>query len=359
MSKKKIRIGFIGLNPDVQWASTAHIPALKALKDDFEIVGVANSTYESAKISADKFKIANAFENPHALIKSNEIDLVVITVKVPHHYELVKTALKVGKHIYCEHPLGNGLEEIKELAALATHKNVIAVVGTQMVGAPELIYLQQIIREGYLGKILSSSLIGSVDNWGNTVNSHNYYINDKSFGATLLTVPFAHTLAGVIKVLGGFKKLKAEMYNNFTSVKLIDTGEVKPKTTEDQILVIGALNSGAAFSAHYRGGINATNLIWEINGTEGDIQIIGTSGHAQLLGLSILGKKSNEKELKALIPPIEMYEGLPKNPMVRNIAAIYKLTASDIRNNTRNAPTFEDAVVLHEILDLIEQSAII
>lgn len=47
--KKPIRIGFIGLNPDSHWASLAHVPALKSLNEKFEIIGVANSTYESAK----------------------------------------------------------------------------------------------------------------------------------------------------------------------------------------------------------------------------------------------------------------------------------------------------------------------
>jgi predicted dehydrogenase len=357
MNKSKIRIGFIGLNPDKQWASTAHIPALRTLVEEFEIVGVANSTYQSAKRSAEAFQIPLAFANAQALIQSNEIDLVVITVKVPHHYELVKAALEAGKHVYCEHPLGNGLEETKALAALAAQKNVVAVVGTQLVAAPELLYLQQLINEGYVGRVLSSTLNGSVNNWGDNVISHNYYINDKSFGATLFTVPFAHTLAGVIKVLGGFGKFKAEMYNNFTSVKVTDTDEIKSKTTEDQILVIGAFKSGAAFSAHYRGGINATSLVWEINGTEGDIQVTGSSGHAQLLGLNILGKKSGEKELRNLTPPIEMYQGLPDDPLVRNVAAIYRLAAGDIRKNTHNAPTFEDAAALHQVLSSIEQSA--
>lgn len=39
-----VKVGFIGLNPDSHWASTAHVPALTSLPDDFEIAGVANST---------------------------------------------------------------------------------------------------------------------------------------------------------------------------------------------------------------------------------------------------------------------------------------------------------------------------
>ena len=292
------------------------------------------------------------------MIQSPEIDPVVITVKVTHHFDLVKRALEAGKHIYCEHPLGNGLEETKQLAALASGKGVVAVIGTQMVVAPEVLYLQQLINKGYIGRLLSTTLIGSGGNWRDETVAENYYMYDKAGGATMLTVPLAHTLAGLIKVLGGFDTLKAQMSNNFTTVKLKDTGEVKTKTAEDQIMVIGTLKRGAAISIHYRGGVSkGTNLLWEINGTEGDIQIAGMLGHGQLTPLSILGAKGDEKKLQSLNPPVAFYEGLPANPMARNVANMYKRVAEDIRNNTHNAPNFNDAATLYEVLNSINESA--
>jgi len=113
MNKKKIRIGFIGLNPDSHWASGSHLPALKTLTEEFEIKGVANSTHESALRTANALKNPYAFENAKALIHSDEIDLMVVTVRVPYHYELVYEVLAAGKHVYCEHPLGNGLKEVE------------------------------------------------------------------------------------------------------------------------------------------------------------------------------------------------------------------------------------------------------
>jgi predicted dehydrogenase len=100
MATKRIKIGFIGLNPDSHWASKAHLPALKSLSEDFEIVGVANSTYESAKKTALALQIPHAFENARALVQSPEIELVVITVKVAFHFDLVKAALKASGKCY-------------------------------------------------------------------------------------------------------------------------------------------------------------------------------------------------------------------------------------------------------------------
>jgi len=40
--------------------------------------------------------------------------------------------------------------------------------------------------------------------------------------------------------------------------------------------------------------------------------------------------------------------GLPDDAAARNVARIYALIARDIRQGTRSAPSFRDAVALHE-----------
>src|SRR5690606_29072582 len=110
-----------------------------------------NTSLASARKAADAFGLPHAFENPQALVGSPEIDLVVVTVRVPYHRELVTAALNAGKHVYCEWPLGNGLAEARELAALAEAGGQVAAVGTQMRVAPEVEYLRQLIADGYVG----------------------------------------------------------------------------------------------------------------------------------------------------------------------------------------------------------------
>jgi predicted dehydrogenase len=358
MTDKPIRVGFIGLNPGMHWAATAHIPALKALAGEFVVAGVANTSLESARNTADAFGLPHAFENAHALVNSPDIDLVVVTVKVPHHRELVTAALKAGKHVYCEWPLGNGLAEALQLADLADKKGVVAAIGTQMRVAPEIAYLRQLIADGYVGEVLSTTLVGSGGPWGGETESSLAYLYDKNNGATLLTIPLAHTLEGLREVLGGIGDLSARMINRRNTVLVTDTGKTIPKTTHDQVLVHGALLNGAAFSIHYRGGMSrGTNLLWEINGTEGDIRVTGESGHGQIVQLSISGANGDAEELATLTPPASAYEGWPDNSVARNVARIYSLIAHDIRSGTRSAPGFRDAVALHRTVDAIEQSA--
>src|SRR5690554_2890767 len=218
MVDKKIRVGFIGLNPGIHWAATAHIPALNALSDDFQVVGVANTSLASAQRAAEGFGVPHAFENAQSLINSPEVDLVVVTVKVPHHHELVTAALNAGKHVYCEWPLGNGLEEARELTELAEAKGRVAVVGTQMRVALEVEYVRQLIADGYVGEVLSTTLIGSGAQWGAETDTAHAYLYDKSQGATLLSIPLGHTLAGLREVLGDFGDLSARMIKRRDSV---------------------------------------------------------------------------------------------------------------------------------------------
>jgi predicted dehydrogenase len=94
---KRFRIGIVGLSAERGWATMAHIPALRALSDVFEIAGVANTSLASAQAAAAAFDIPRAFENVAELVASPDIDVVVVTVKVPYHKEVVEAALVNGR----------------------------------------------------------------------------------------------------------------------------------------------------------------------------------------------------------------------------------------------------------------------
>src|ERR1700692_2363762 len=133
---KRIRVGIIGANPDRGWAAQAHIPALRSLADDFEITALSTTRRASADAASGRFGVPVAFDNHQELVNSPAVDVVAVTVKVPYHLELATAALKAGKAVYCEWPLGNGLKEAEILAALAKEKGVLAVAGLQARAAP-------------------------------------------------------------------------------------------------------------------------------------------------------------------------------------------------------------------------------
>ena len=94
----------------------------------------------------------------------------------------------------CEWPLGNGLKEAETLAAQAKKHGVLTVAGPQAHSAPSMAYVRDLIKQGYVGEVLSTTLIGSGMDWGPTVEPYNVYTNDKKNGATMLSIALGHTV---------------------------------------------------------------------------------------------------------------------------------------------------------------------
>src|SRR5205823_11135601 len=121
----------------------------------FEITALSTTRRESAAAAATRFGVPVAFDNHRGLVNRADVDVVAVTVKVPSHLELATAALDAGKAVYCEWPLGNGLQEAVTLAALAKKKGVLAVAGLQARSAPSVAFVRDLITQGYVGEVLS------------------------------------------------------------------------------------------------------------------------------------------------------------------------------------------------------------
>src|SRR5437762_696183 len=336
---KRIRVGIIGANPDRGWATHAHIPALRALADDFEITALSTTRRESADAAGKRFGVPAAFDNHQELVNSPAVDVVAVTVKVPYHLELATAALDAGKAVYCEWPLGNGLNRAETLAALAKQQSVLAVAGLQARSAPSVAYVRDLIEQGYIGEVLSTTLIGSGMGWGPTVEPFNAYLNDRKNGATMLSIAVGHTADAMCHCLGEVSELSATMTVRREAFTIAETGESKPMAAEDQVAVSGLLEGGAAFSIHYRGGSSrGTNLLWEITGSEGDLQLTATGGQAQIWELDVRGGRGAQSSLE-LLPVPEQYRWAPPQGPGTNVAQAYARFAHDYREGTHLCPT--------------------
>jgi predicted dehydrogenase len=358
VAARRIRVGIIGANPDRGWAAEAHIPALKALSADFEITALSTSRRESADAAGDLFDVPLAFDNHEDLVNSSDVDVVAITVKVPHHLELATAAIEAGKAVYCEWPLGNGLAEAETLTALANKHDVLAVAGLQARSAPSVGYVRDLINQGYVGDVLSTTLVGSGMGWGPTVEPFNVYLNDKRNGATMLSVALGHTSEALCHCLGEVRELSATMATRRKSYTIAGVDEGVPMAAEDQVAVTGLLEGGAVVSMHYRGGYSrGTNLLWEINGTEGDLQVTADGGLAEIFELTVRGGNGAQSSLEVLPVP-ERYRWSPAlvGPSV-NVTEAWARFARDYRDGTHFCPTFDDALTRHRMLDAIETAA--
>src|SRR5881296_416524 len=283
-------VGIIGVSPVWGWAATAHIPALRALPN-YEIRALGATSAEAARAAGEAFGVAAVFSDPEELVRQPDIDVVAVTVKVPHHRELVSAALAAGKAVYCEWPLGRDLDDARAMAALAAEKGVRTVVGLQARQAPAIEFVRELLRDGYVGEVLSTTMIG-LSVAGDVVIQPNVYMLDVNNGANLLTVAVGHSLDTLNHVLGEFADLSAVSAIRRPLITAEQTRERIVKTAPDQIAVIGTLVSGATASLHVREAVaGGTGFLWEINGSDGTLQITAAEAQPQIFPLIVAGAK--------------------------------------------------------------------
>jgi predicted dehydrogenase len=264
--------------------------------------------------------------------------------------------------VLCEWPLGNGLAEAEELAALARSQGVRTVIGLQARSAPAVRYLRDLVADGYVGEVLSTTIIASGGGWGPEVPTRGRYLLDAANGATLLTIPVGHTLDGVASVLGEFGELDAVVATRRTTVRDVETGGELRMTAPDQVAVAGRLTSAAVAAIHYRGGHSrGVNFHWEINGTEGDLVVSAPSGLLQMSPVQIRGGQGGDGELSVLEVPRSYHRvaGLAGQPDAPGyaVAHAYAQLLDDIDSGASTLPDFDHAVWRHRTIDKIDRAA--
>src|SRR5213596_3581598 len=144
MPESTLGVGIIGVSSVRGWAATAHIPALRALPN-YEIRALSGHSAESARAAGEVFGVSAVFSDHKQLVSRPDVDVVAVTVKVPHHRELVTAALAAGKAVYCEWPLGRDLDDAQAMAKLAAARDLRAVVGLQGRQAPALQFVKELL----------------------------------------------------------------------------------------------------------------------------------------------------------------------------------------------------------------------
>jgi predicted dehydrogenase len=357
----EIGVGIIGASPSNSgWAVNAHIPALRALPG-YRLRAVATSRRASADAAAAAFGV-DAFDDPRALIDHPGVDLVVVAVKVPQHHDLVAQALAAGKMVYSEWPLGVNVAEATHLADLAAAAGVRTVIGLQARYAPAVRRLRELLAEGYLGRVLATTLIGSAGGWDAVTERRYAFLFDVTNGVTTLSVSTAHALDALTYVLGDIDRVTATLAVGRREVLIADENTTVPVTAPDQVAVTAALRSGAVASVFYRGGRSrADGLRWEINGTSGDLLLTSPSanGNIQSTELTLAGGNGRATEVSPLAVPAcpdPDLAAVPAGP-ASNVAALYAALAEDLTKDAHEVPDFSHALRIHRLISDIEAAA--
>jgi len=197
-----LRVAFIGLSRSSgsSWGSSAHLPYLLTHPEKYSITALLNSSIESAKKAIQDFDLPSttkAYGGPEELAKDGDIDLVVCSVRVDKHGEVLMPILRSssfkGKVVYSEWPLGRDLAEAREMLEAAEGNGMKHVVALQARASPVVRKVKEVIESGRVGKLLSSVWTGAAFNGGGREMESMRYTQDKSVGGNVMTIHGGHS----------------------------------------------------------------------------------------------------------------------------------------------------------------------
>ena len=124
----RLRLGLIGAGAFVK---ATHLPVLRSLDKRVEIAGVCAQSAASAAAFAREVKASLTTTDYRELLKSSDIDAVLISTRHDTHAAMAREALAAGKHVFVEKPLALTTEELASLDATLTSlaRSPILMVG--------------------------------------------------------------------------------------------------------------------------------------------------------------------------------------------------------------------------------------
>ncbi len=355
----KIRVGLVGATVTVGgsgWGANAHVPALRAMPESFEIRAVCTNHEETAMASAEAFGAELHFHDFDSMLARPDIDLVTVVVRVPGHLDLVMKALEAGKAVYCEWPLGATVEEAQQMADLAARRSLRTAVGLQARSDPTLMYARELVQQGYIGKVLGANFI-SVGQAVTQRGAGRIWQGDRKNGANTLTIAGGHAIDALCFVLGEFNRVSARLATNITTWHNTDTGEDMAVDSPDWVSVSGQLEGGAEVSFLVATvPSNPGGNRFDIYGSEGTLSITGGSSNT---GPNQLQGAQGKEPMIAMETP-ERFKLVPASTPggpPRNVGQAYARFAAALSAGQPFVPDFAHAVKRHKLIAAIEQSS--
>jgi predicted dehydrogenase len=148
--KGKLKVGVIGAGGIAQFA---HLPGYASIPDECEVVAICDVNESAAKATAQKFGVSKVYTDHRDLINDKEIGAVSVTT--PNAYHLLPTidALRAGKHVLCEKPLGMNAKECRQMCQAAKTSGKILQVGLQFRFSGVAQFMRAYIDAGHMGDV--------------------------------------------------------------------------------------------------------------------------------------------------------------------------------------------------------------
>lgn len=155
MSKKTLTIGLIGY----QFMGKAHSNAYRQANRYFDLPmqirmkTLCGRTEGGVRQAAETFGWEGYETDWRKVVADPEIDVIDVSTPGSSHCEIVCAAAEAGKHVFCEKPIGNSLEEAQRMYDAVSKAGVRHAVFHNFRKAPAVALAKRLIEEGRIGTI--------------------------------------------------------------------------------------------------------------------------------------------------------------------------------------------------------------
>ena len=302
------------------------------------------------------------------LVNSPGVQIVDICTPGDTHAEIAIAALGAGKHVLCEKPLANTVEEAEAMTAAAEaagERGVRSMVAFNYRRVPAIAYARKLIETGRLGEIRHVRALYLQD-WLSDENAPmTWRLRKETAGSGALGDLGAHIVDATQYLVGDLLSGVSALTNTFVVKRPDETGEKVDDVTVDDAAVFFGRFAGGALATYEatRFALGRKNgMSVEINGSLGSLRFgfesmnelwffDGANGADEAGFRRILVTEPSHPYVGAWWPPGHLlgYEHTFTHEVVDFVRAIH--------TGTDPAPSFADGLQVQRVLGAVESSA--
>lgn len=211
------------------------------------IVAVCDQVETLARETAERLGGVEAYTDYNQLLADGKVDLVYVAVPPKFHHSIVMDVIRAKKHVLCEKPLANSLEEAREMADSAKEAGIVHAMNFPLNYGQPATRFAELIRENYIGKLRRLQLTMQFPEWPRSWQK-NDWVGEREQGGFVLEVG-VHFIQQTLKLFGEIHNIKTrlEFPNN---PALCETGIIATAELADGTPVLIEGMSGIAGKEH-------------------------------------------------------------------------------------------------------------
>jgi predicted dehydrogenase len=126
----------------------------ESILPDLRFLSIGDISPELGSLAAQRFGYERADTSWQAIAENPAIDVVSVVVANSLHRKIVEGLVAAGKHVLCEKPLSDNLEDARAMSDLARSADTVVRIGFTFRRAPGVAALRELVTSGALGRVL-------------------------------------------------------------------------------------------------------------------------------------------------------------------------------------------------------------